>query len=341
MRRRAWRTAGWAAAAIVVGAIVSGIILWRYPSDTYLLLPDKPHAAAAVVTVAHPRADHDGGGIYFLDVIERRASVLEDTFRGIVEDGASFVPASAVQPPGASESQAQEFELEEMATSQQIAAAVALRALGYKVDVSANGALIVAVGPGTPAAEGKLVPGDVIVSVDGHRVTTTDGARTTLRRHRPGDEVTLGLRNRKGLRTVTVKTVADPQDPRIPIIGVLLEQAAHIRLPFPVTIDTGNIGGPSAGLAFALEVMEKLGRDVDHGYKVAATGEIFLDGAVGPIGGVQQKTIGARDAGVDILLVPAGDNAATARRYAGHLRVVPVETFRQALRFLATLPPRR
>ena len=340
MRRRAWRIAGWAASTLLVGTIVSGIVLWRYPSDTYLLLPDRAHPAADAVKVKGERPDSGAGGIYFLDVIERKASVLEDTFHQIVEDGASFVPASAVQPQGASESQAQAFELEEMATSQQIAAAVALRALGYKVQVSANGALVIAVGPDTPAA-GKLVPGDVIVSVDGQRIHTVDSARTVLRRHRPGDTVRLGLRNPKGFRTVSVKTIADPQDRTIPIVGVLLQQAAHIKLPFPVTIDTGNIGGPSAGLAFVLEVMEKLGRDVDRGYKVAATGEIFLDGAVGPIGGVKQKTIGARRSGVDILLVPAGDNARIARLYAGRLRVIPVETFRQALHALATLPPKR
>ena len=149
------------------------------------------------------------------------------------------------------------------------------------------------------------------------------------------------MRNQSGLRTVALKTIADPSDHSRPLVGVLLEQAAHIKLPFPVTIDTGNIGGPSAGLAFALEVMEKLGRDVDRGYKVAATGEIFLDGAVGPIGGARQKTIGAGQSGVDILLVPAGDNAAVARRNAGHVRVIPVESFRQALHALATLPPKR
>ena len=335
-----WRALGAVASALLVATIVSGVILWRYPSDTYLLLPDKPHAAADVVTVKGARPDSGEGGVYFLDVIERKASVLEDTFHQIVEDGADFVPASAVQPEGASESQAHQFDLQEMATSQQIAAAVALRALGHKVDVSANGALVLAVGTGEPAY-GKLVPGDVIVAVDGHRVTTTDGARSLLRRHRPGETVSLGVRNHSGLRTVRIKTIADPQDRSIPIVGVLLEQAAHIKLPFPVTIDTGNIGGPSAGLAFALEVMEKLGRDVDHGYKVAATGEIFLDGQVGPIGGARQKAIGARQSGVDIMLVPAGDNARVARRYAGHVRVIPVETFRQALHALATLPPKR
>ena len=338
MRRSGpWRTVGAVASGITVLVVIAGVILWRYPSDTYLLLPDKAHPAAAVVTVKRGKPHTDTGGIYFLDVIERKASVLEDMFHQIVEDGASFVPASEVQPEGANESQAQQFDLQEMATSQQIAAAVALRQLGYKVEATSNGALVVAVGPGTPA-EGKLVPGDVIFGVDGHRVFTTDGARTLLRRHRPGQVVSLAVRNGSGNRTVSIRTIADPQDRSIPIVGVLLEQAANIKLPFPVTIDTGNIGGPSAGLAFALEVMEKLGRNVDRGYKVAATGEIFLDGAVGPIGGAEQKTIGARQSGVDIMLVPAGDNARTARKYAGHMRIIPVESFRQALHALATLP---
>ncbi len=314
--------------------------MWVLPSDQYLLIPDSPHAAGEVVHVKNARPDRNGGGIYFLDVQERQARELEVAFPSLAPDGSDFVPGAAVNPPGADESQAKQFNLQEMATSQQIAAAVALKELGYEVKVSADGALILATGPGTPA-DGKLVPGDVIVSVDGQRVRTTDQARGLLRRHRPGDVVEVGVRNDEDLRTVTLKTIADPQDPSVPIVGVLLQQAAHIKLPFPVTIDTGNIGGPSAGLAFALEVMEKLGRNVDRGYKVAATGEMFLDGAVGPIGGAKQKTIGARRSGVDILLVPAGDNARIARRYAGHMRVIPVKSFRQALRALATLPPKR
>src|SRR5207249_1872442 len=135
-----------------------------------------------------------------------------------------------------------------------------------------------------------------------------------------------------------LKTIADPSDPSHAIVGIGIDQAARITLPVKIAIKTGNIGGPSAGLAFALEVMEKLRRDVDRGYKVAATGQIFLDGGVGPIGGVRQKIFGARQSGVDIMLVPAGENAAVARRYAGSVRVMPVETFRQALRALATLP---
>jgi PDZ domain-containing protein len=124
------------------------------------------------------------------------------------------------------------------------------------------------------------------------------------------------------------------------LIGVIVEPATQVKLPFPVRIDTGSIGGPSAGLAFALDVLEELGRDVDHGYKVAVTGALDPDGTVEPIGGLKQKAIGVRRAKVDVFLVPAGDNAKEARKYVGPVRVIPVESFRQALRALATLPPK-
>jgi len=89
------------------------------------------------------------------------------------------------------------------------------------------------------------------------------------------------------------------------------------------------------------ELMQKLGRNVLHGHKVAATGEIGLNGAVGEIGGIEQKTYGVRQAGADVFLVPAGQNARDARRFAGPVRIIAVRTFGQALHDLATLPPAR
>jgi Lon-like protease len=144
---------------------------------------------------------------------------------------------------------------------------------------------------------------------------------------------------RKQTLAIPIRTVVSDQPPRRPVVGIFLETALDIQLPFKVRIDAGNIGGPSAGLAFALEVMEELGRNVVHGHRVAATGEIFADGSVGPIGGIKQKTIGAREAGVDAFLVPAGENARDARKHADGLRIIPVESFPQALRALATLSP--
>ena len=101
-------------------------------------------------------------------------------------------------------------------------------------------------------------------------------------------------------------------------------------------IDLGDVGGPSAGLPFALEIARMLGKDVTRGCDVAATGELALDGSVVQIGGAKQKTIAARRTGVDVFLVPAGDNAEDARKYAKDLVVIPVESFQQALRKLAT-----
>jgi PDZ domain-containing protein len=323
-------------AALGLALVVALAVLWLFPSDDYLLLPDPAHPVGPKVFVANSKRDNDGGGIYFVDVILRRAKLFESIFPGI-HSGASLVPARAINPPGVNDQARREEDLREMVRSQSIAAAVALRAAGYKVVARPVGVLVSQVDPSGPAA-GALEPTDLIVAVDGKTVRTPNALRRIMQTHRPGDRVRFTFHRGKTIRQATLKTVADPSDPKRAIVGILIDQAADIKLPVKVRINLGDVGGPSAGLAFALEVMEKLGRDVDHGNRVAATGEIGLDGSVGPIGGVKQKTLGARKSHVDVFLVPAGDNAAEARRYADGLRIIPVRTFQQALRALATLP---
>ncbi len=159
-----------------------------------------------------------------------------------------------------------------------------------------------------------------------------------MARRAPGESVTLTLLRGGKRQDVTVRTVPDPSDPSRPVIGIRVGQDAEIKLPIDVDIDLGDVGGPSAGLAFALDILEELGRNVDRGHTVAATGEIELDGSIRPIGGVKQKMFGVRHSDADVFLVPAGENAAEARRYAGNVRVIAVESFQQALRELATLP---
>lgn len=323
-------------AAVGLGVLVA--ILWATPSGSYLLLPDRAKPLAGLVTVPGEHGDAKGG-IYYVDVIVRKASLLERLLPPLRADGSSLVPAHAVVPPGSSESQRRQQNLREMSQSQQTAAAVALRALGYKVAARPIGVLVVSVAPDAPAT-GRLQPGDVIVEVDSRQVRTPGDLRREISRRKPGGHVRIGLKAGTGVRQVDVGTIPDPGNTSRPIVGIAVDQSVRISLPLAVKIDLGGVGGPSAGLAFALDVVEELGRDVDRGYKVAATGEIALDGHVDPIGGVKQKTLGARRAGVDVFLVPAGDNAAEARRYADGLRIIPVQSFRQALQTLATLPAR-
>jgi Lon-like protease len=318
----------------VILLLATALILYAVPSGDYLLLPDVAHPVAPLVRVqgAHPAAG--SGTIYFVDVVERRASELEALFPSIHPHG-TLEPASAIVPPGTTSSALQQAELREMSTSQRVAAAVALRRLGYHVAARPNGVIVNAVDLGTHAP-GKLEPADVIFSVDGTPTPTIAKLRSVLAGVRAGDTVTLHVRRGASTPTLRIRTVADQGRA---IVGFEPAQSAHITLPIHVSIDAHGIGGPSAGLAFALEVMEQLGHDVTHGHRVAATGEMELDGTVGPIGGVKQKTYGVREAKADVFLVPAGSNAKVARRYAGPVRIIPVRSLAQALHALATLTP--
>jgi PDZ domain-containing protein len=327
------------AGAILGLAVVTFGILYLVPSDDYILLPDRAHPVAPLVRVQGGHEPRGAGQIYFVDVLERRASELESLFPWL-HDGATLVPAEALVPPGESDQAARQADLRAMQVSQQIAAAVALRHLGYHVVAKPSGVIVAEVEAGSNA-ERLLRPEDVIVGVNGTETPTIAKLRTVLAPVHPGDVVTLRIRRGSQPLTVRVKTVASPVEKGRAIVGFAPDQAANIKLPINVEIDAGNVGGPSAGLAFTLEVLAELGHDVTRGYNVAATGEIELDGAVAPIGGVRQKIFGVRAAGAQVFLVPAGDNAEIAKRYAGNVKVIPVTSFDQALRALAKLPPKR
>ncbi|HEX6130456.1 MAG TPA: PDZ domain-containing protein, partial [Actinomycetota bacterium] len=269
-----------AAVGLVLLALAVGV-LFVVPSDDYLFLPNDVKPVAPLVTVAGRTAADDDGAIYFVDVRVRRASLFERLFPGI-HAGASLVPEQAVNPTGLSDAARRRTSLNEMDRSQQIAAAVALREAGYDVDADPAGALVEGVLPDTPAAR-TLRPTDVIVQANARDVRTPGDLRRALETVEPGSPVALAFRRGDERTTARVRTVPSSDDPRRAAIGVFVSQAADIRLPVDVRIDAGAVGGPSAGLPFALEVLEKLGRDAAQGLDVAATGELELDGTVGPI----------------------------------------------------------
>jgi Lon-like protease len=321
-----------AVAGLIVAA--AAFAVWVFPTDSYIFLPNEAHPVAPLVEVKGGKDPKDGG-IYFVDVLVRKATLLERVWPGSRE-GATVVPADQVKPPGVSDSERRREELQEMKMSQQVAAALALRSLGYKVVATPIGARIEFADPEAPAG-GKLNPGDVVTAVDGKTIHGPSGLRAAIAA--AGTSRDLRLTVKRGPKTLEATMRPERGPDGRPVIGVIVSQAASIKLPFAVKIDTGNVGGPSAGLAFALDVLEEMGKDVDHGNKVAVTGAIELDGRVGEIGGVKQKTIGVERAGIKVFLVPAGDNAREARKYARNVRIIPVRTFQQALRELATLQP--
>lgn len=319
---------------VLVG--IAAAVLWSLPADEFIFTPDraKPLAEKVRVEGADPA---DGGSVYYVDVYVRRATYLEQLLPFTRPDGSTVVPEHALLPPGTSDEERQRQNTLDMQRSELVASAVALRALGYDVRATPRGAIVIGVASDAPAA-GKVEEGDAIVAVDGRRVRTPDELRSEIGRRRPGESVRLTV-ERDGKRLeLAVDTIPSPEDPSRPIVGIQVDQRADIDLPLDVDIDLGRVGGPSAGLPFALEIARMLGRDVTHDCDIAATGELAIDGSVLSVGGLKQKTIGARRAGVDLFLVPAGENAAEARKHAAALPVIPVESYQQALRTLATVP---
>lgn len=324
-----------AGTAVVLGVLglIATLVLWALPADDFVFEPGNAKSLADRVEVENARPA--GGNVYYVDVFVRRTSRLEDLLPVLLPEGSTVVPESDLLPPGTSESERDVQTAADMQRSERVASAVALRAAGYDVEAVPKGAIVIAVAQDVPAF-GKVEPGDVIVAVDGTPVRTPDELRQAVGRRKPGDPVELTVRRAGKNVRVETETVAAPGEPDRPIIGIQVDQEADIRLPLDVDIDLGQVGGPSAGLAFGLEILRMLGRDVTKGCKVAATGELSLDGAVLSVGGLKQKTIGARKTGVDVFLVPAGENADEAQRYAEDLEVIPVESFQQALGKLKT-----
>jgi len=303
--------------------------LWIIPSDHYLFLPDPALEVDPLVSVPDEDTGSAEGGIYMVDILVRKASLFERIFPQVYGD-AELVPDEVVNPAGLSEGERKQESLREMSVSQQIAIAVALRSLGH--DVDPLGAEVVRILPDAPA-EGKLEVGDVIVGLKGRKVSSPDELIRLMRSHRPGTPVRLEVRRDGRELELVVGTRAAGGDEQRAVVGVQIQP--EFRFPVGIRIDARNIGGPSAGLAFALDIVDELGDDLDRGRRVVVTGTLDLDGTVGAIGGTEQKTVGARLVDADLFLVPDG-NAAEARSNAEGLEIVAVSTFKEALTVLAT-----
>ena len=242
----------------------------------------------------------------------------------------AVVPEQEVFIPGQSVQQDVQQDTEEMANSQQTATVAALCVLGIHFTTLDT---IEATEKSLPAA-GVLRRGDVITAVDGKAVGCNASAADLIRARRPGAPVDLTILRGGKTQQFRLKT-ADVQGE--PVVGVQVEES--YRFPFAIKFDLQNIGGPSAGLMFALGIVDKLtpGGNLAGGRFIAGTGEISADGTVSPIGGIQQKMAGARSAGATVFLSPAANCSDALGALPAGMRLVKVSTLRGALQALAAL----
>ena len=326
-------------AAIVLAVIAAGLVYgWESQSGYYAIWPDKAHPAAQYVHVPDGKAPAADSGFYFVDVHVLEANRIEAQYFKHLVSGAELIPVKYQRAPGQTQQQWQAADMRAMDSSQRVAQAVAEQALGMKVGIKRLGLTVTYVDPRYPAAKAGVEAGEVLREVDGHRVLSNQDLRQATAGVEAGDTASYTFTH---LGTRHIRTVAEPGTGR-GIIGIGIADAARItHIPVHVRFSTENIGGPSAGLAFTLEIYDSLsGRHLLDGHRIAVTGEIGLDGSVQPIGGVTQKTQGAIDAGADTFLVPKGDNYRDAKAASkGRIRIIGVSSFTQALRVIRHLPP--
>jgi PDZ domain-containing protein len=244
----------------------------------------------------------------------------------------AVLPIDAVFPKGETTEERNQESAAMMVDSQNDATAAALTELGYDV----NAKIVVHSFTDDAAAKGILEEGDVILQANGTPVTDADTLRKVVN-DAEGAPVEMLIERDGAQQTVSVapKQVT-VDDKKLWLIGVTL--TTDYDFPFQVTIQLNNVGGPSAGMMFALGIMDVLTPgELNGGANVAGTGTITSDGTVGPIGGIRQKMWGAKDAGADWFLAPTSNCDEVVGHIPGHLRVFSVATLDDSLKVLETI----
>jgi PDZ domain-containing protein len=253
-----------------------------------------------------------------------RPITLVQVVKGWLDRTAAVVPEEQVFAPGQTQEQSDAENKAEMVSSQESATAAAMSTLGIKVPTT----LTVAGVDKTAPANGVLQADDVILAVDGQAITDLNSLRTVLQSTKAGDAVKVKVRRKSGTQTLSVPTLASDTDGHT-VLGVYIDIA--FKFPFSVKIQIEDIGGPSAGTMFALGIIDTLTPGyLNGGKRIAGTGTIDADGVVGPIGGIRQKLVGARNAGARYFLAPADNCPEVVKHIPDGLTVVKIATLNSA-----------
>jgi PDZ domain-containing protein len=331
--RRATTTA--LAVLLAVGLAVAGAL----QTVPYVLLSPGPafntlgtYGTTQVLTIKGGRTYPTDGALDATTVSVTDHLSLFEALRGWVSGDDAVIPRELVYPPEQTQQQTDQQNARDMRQSQDDATVAAMRVLGIKGTVSVAIGAITKKGP----SEGHLQVGDVIRTVDGQKVSGLAGLRSLISKRRPGASVVIGYSRAGKSGSVRLRTTAAPDEPSRAVIGV--EVMSKSVFPVHVDIKLQDVGGPSAGLMFALGIVDKLQPgSLTGGRIVAGTGEIDEQGKVGAIGGIAQKMRGAVRASATVFLVPTANCDEARRNRPDHLVLVKVGTIQDALDGLAAL----
>lgn len=337
-RRKRWLY-GVGAGLVILGAFSAPTVIDRIGDATkkvpyYVVEPGDARPTEALIDAEDVELFDPEGGVFYttVSVHQMTRGELEKYQRGDL-DPIFKVYTEEEYLGDRTPSENRQENLKEMAYSKDFAKYVALTHLGYEVDIFDAGALVTSVVEGVPAAT-VLTKGDVIVELDSIEIQTGTDLREALTGREPGEQVELKVKPVDG-GTVATRTIElARRDDGTGYIGITtgVPDSARFEFPIDVDIDTKQIGGPSAGLAFTLGTLDMLTPgELTGGKKVAVTGTIDINGTVGPIGGLDQKTVAARDAGADVFLVPTSEIDQALAHANDEIEIIGVANLEEAL----------
>ncbi|HOL17848.1 MAG TPA: PDZ domain-containing protein [Bacillota bacterium] len=320
---------------VVLAIIVLLYIAFIYQTDYVLIKPGSAEELRPLITVEGADPD-DTGKLYLVTVTQQRANVLTALY-GLLHPHIDLRLLGEVIPEGMTQEEYREILDLMMEESKLLAKLIALRRAGYQVEIISEGTIVEGFLDGSPSL-GVLQKGDIITAVDGVPVSMASEAITLVQNRRVGDAVRLTIKRGETTREVEITTREYPDSPGTPALGIYIRTVhGEPVLPLDIEMDTGKIGGPSAGLMFVLEILNQLTPgDITGGHLIAGTGTIDTNERVGRIGGVFQKVIAAERAGAEFFIVPEG-NYEEARKAAREIELVPVSTLQDVLDFLEGL----
>ncbi len=352
LRRRHWIVRGALVAIFLV--VACGFGASQVSTGDYSVTPGGAEPVAPLITIDGKQGTNNSGHILLTDVYLTPLSWLTYLPAWFNSD-AEIVSGDALVTPGVSVNDLDIQGYLQMAQSKTNAQAAAFQRLGYPVTSTNDGALVEAVGTSTPAS-GQISVADIVVGVNGQATTTACAVIAVTRNLLPGSTASFQIKKASisdngtitnGSPVVVNVTVGKPPTATQPspcpgvsgpakgFLGIALQDDIHYVFPFSVNISTPNIGGPSAGLAMTLGIIDQLSNGtLIHHRTIGATGTMSPGGAVGDVGGVPQKAVAVSNAGATMFLVPGTEKKAAQSTAASSLQIVAVDTLNQALKIL-------
>jgi PDZ domain-containing protein len=321
--------------AVLCLAMAVGSFSFRVP---YVVLSPGPtintlgqYGGSDIIAIDGHEVSKTSGNLNLTTISEdTEDTTVAGAIKGWLRHDEVVVPHDSVNTPGLTQDQVQQQDKQDFVESQDNAVAAAACELKYP-----RGFGILSIQPDSPNVK-VLKPGDSFLSLNNAKVTDDASLRAEIAKLKQGDKVPAVVVRAGKQLALTVTLGAPSKAGGTPLLGINLTEGC--LLPFQVSVDLGGIGGPSAGLMFSLGLIDKIGtQDLTHGKFIAGTGTIDPSGAVGPIGGIQLKMLGARRAGATVFLAPSANCSDVRGSIPSGLNVVKVTSLHDAITSLKAI----